>query len=418
MAIATIPEAIDRFRRGQFVIIVDDEDRENEGDLAIPASAITPEAVAFMARHASGLICVPMDGRDLDRLGLPSMVPPGANGTRYGTAFTVSVEAREGVTTGISAHDRARTIEVLADQESSATDIVRPGHIFPLRYAAGGVLQRAGQTEASIDLALYAGCGPAAVICEIMNDDGTMARRPDLEAFSAKHAIPIVTIADLIEYRRVQSLPAPSIVVGDSALVQRRAEVDLPTSTGGFRLIAYQERGVSPHQEPHLALVIGDLTEDQPLLCRIHSECLTGDVFGSARCDCGEQLQIAMRALEEEGRGVVLYLRQEGRGIGLLNKLRAYQLQEQGLDTVEANHQLGLPADARDYRVAAEMLKDLGVSNVSLLTNNPLKVEGLELNGVEVRERVSLRVTPGPANTSYLQTKRVRFGHLLNIAGD
>jgi len=416
MTIATIPEAIERFRRGQFVIIVDDEDRENEGDLAIPAEAITPEAVAFMARYASGLICVPMDGADLDRLGLPAMVPPTANGTRFGTAFTVSVEAREGVTTGISAHDRARTISVLADPESTASDIVQPGHIFPLRYAPGGVLSRQGQTEASVDLALYAGCRPAAVICEIMNDDGTMARMPDLERFSAEHGIPIVTIADLVAYRQAHPLPVPARP--SLPPVERLVEVELPTAAGHFRLIAFRERGAGPGQEPHLALVAGDLDGPEPVLCRVHSECLTGDVFGSARCDCGEQLDRALRAIAEEGRGVLLYLRQEGRGIGLLDKLRAYRLQEQGLDTVEANHQLGLPADARDYRVAADMLADLGVRSVTLLTNNPRKIDGLERNGIAVRERIPLRVVPGPANRNYLRTKHLRMGHLLDMVGD
>ena len=416
MTIATIPEAIERFRRGQFVIIVDDEDRENEGDLAIPAEAITPEAVAFMARYASGLICVPMDGADLDRLGLHSMVPPAANGTRFGTAFTVSVEAREGVTTGISAHDRARTISVLADPESTAHDIVQPGHIFPLRYAPGGVLRRQGQTEASVDLARYAGCRPAAVICEIMNDDGTMARMSDLERFAAEHDIPIVTIADLVAYRREHPLPA--LVRPALPPVERLVEVELPTQVGDFRLIAFRERGAGPGQEPHLALIAGDLRGHEPVLCRVHSECLTGDVFGSARCDCGEQLDRALRAIAEEGRGVLLYLRQEGRGIGLLDKLRAYRLQERGLDTVEANHQLGLPADARDYRVAADMLADLGVRSVALLTNNPRKIDGLELNGIEVRERIPLRVAPGPANQGYLRTKRLRMGHLLDMVGD
>ena len=417
MTISPIPEAIERFRRGQFVIIVDDEDRENEGDLAIPADAITPEAVAFMARFASGLICVPMDGRDLDRLELPHMVPPGANGTRFGTAFTVSVEAREGVTTGISAHDRARTIQVLADPESVASDIVQPGHIFPLRYAPGGVLARGGQTEASVDLALYAGCRPAAVICEIMNDDGTMARLPQLEEFSARHDIPIVTVAGLIEYRRTHELPFRSLECDPQPAIKRLTDVGLPTIGGNFRVLAYREAGMPESQEPHLALVAGDVTSSGPILSRIHSECLTGDVFGSARCDCGEQLRRAMTLISERGQGVILYLRQEGRGIGLLNKLRAYELQDQGHDTVEANHQLGLPADARDYRVAAEIFRDLGISSVTLLTNNPAKIEGLEHHGITVSERIPLRIEPRPTNLEYLNTKQMRLGHLLDLTG-
>ena len=417
MVVTSIPTAIERFRRGELIIIVDDEDRENEGDLAIPAQCVTPEAIAFMARHASGLICVPMAGADLDRLGLPLMVEPDGNGTQFGTAFTLSVEAREGVTTGISAHDRARTIQVLVDPETAAEDIVQPGHIFPLRYAPGGVLRRQGQTEASVDLALYAGHRPAAVICEIMNDDGTMARMPDLERFSELHDIPIVTIEALMEYRRAHTLPAGPVATPSPARIERLIDIPLPTAHGPFRVSAYREYGRPRDEEPHLALIAGDIKDAEALLCRVHSECLTGDVFGSGRCDCGEQLRLAIAQIAERGSGVLVYLRQEGRGIGLLNKLRAYQYQDQGYDTVEANHQLGLPADARDYRVAAEILRDLGVESVALLTNNPDKVAGLRRNGMPVTEQLPLRVAPRPSNIDYLHTKQERLGHLLDLAG-
>ena len=417
MTIASIPEAIKRFQAGQFVIIVDDEDRENEGDLAIPAQCVTPEAIAFMARHASGLICVPMAGDDLDRLGLPLMVEPNGNGTKFGTAFTLSVEAREGVTTGISAHDRARTIQVLADPASAPFDIVQPGHIFPLRSAPGGVLERDGQTEASVDLALLAGFHPAAVICEIMNDDGTMARMPDLDRFSVQHDIPIITIEDLIEYRNDHPHPMESVEVTRQPAVERMADVDLPTSHGPFQIVAYREVGSPTGHEPHLALIAGEIDGSDPILCRVHSECLTGDVFGSGRCDCGDQLQLAMAQIAERGRGVIVYLRQEGRGIGLLNKLRAYQYQDQGYDTVDANHQLGLPADARDYRVAAEILRSLGLESVALLTNNPAKVQGLESNGLRVEHQLPIKTQPRPTNLQYLQTKQERLGHTLDLTG-
>lgn len=419
MPVVSVPEAIARFRQGRFVIIVDDEQRENEGDLAIAAEAITPEAVAFMARHASGLICVPMLAEDLDRLGLPMMVPADRNGTRYGTAFTVSVEAREGVTTGISAYDRARTIAVLADPEATPFDIVQPGHIFPLRAHPGGVRSRNGQTEASVDLARLGGLRPAAVICEIMEDDGTMARLPSLEVFSERHDIPIVSVAAMIDY--VTEL-------GDNAypaaplrrplpLVEPSESVELPTQYGTFRLVAYVERGASERQ-PHLALIMGDISGPEPPVTRIHSECLTGDVLGSRRCDCGAQLDQALARIAAEGRGVLLYLRQEGRGIGLINKLRAYKLQDAGLDTVEANHQLGFPADARDYGIAADMFRDLGVRGVRLLTNNPAKIDGLENYGIAVTERMSLEIEPNDLNGRYLDTKRVKLGHFLEPARD
>ena len=420
MPIVSIPEAIEVYRQGKFVIIVDDEDRENEGDLVIAAEAITPEAVTFMARKASGLICVPMAGEYLDRLGLGMMVPPASNGTRFGTAFTVSVEAREGVSTGISAADRARTISVLADPEAVPADLVQPGHIFPLRYHPGGVLARGGQTEASVDLALLAGMYPVAVVCEIMEDDGTMSRMPQLEAFSEEHDIPIMTIADLVEYRKQHDMPLTSLMIegtvkhtGDEPSVERLTDVRLPTHDGAFRLYAFREHGAPDDTQPHIALVAGDLTGTDPVLTRIHSECLTGDVFGSQRCDCGQQLDGALEQIAAEGRGVVLYLRQEGRGIGLLNKLRAYELQDEGFDTVEANHQLGFPADTRDYRIAADMLKDLGVSQVRLLTNNPLKISGLNRYGVEVVDRLPLVFEPNEANRRYLETKRERLGHMI-----
>ncbi len=370
-----------------------------------------------MARHASGLICVPMAGSDLDRMGLPLMVEPDGNGTRFGTAFTVSVEAREGVTTGISAHDRARTIQALVDPKATAHDIVQPGHIFPLRYAPGGVLERQGQTEASVDLALLAGHRPSAVICEIMNDDGTMARMPDLERFSSLHDIPIVTIEDLIAYRHANPLPMDPVTSSPAPQIRRLTGVDLPTEHGPFHIVAYREIGKPVGQEPHLVLIAGELAGADPVLCRVHSECMTGDVFGSSRCDCGEQLQLAMKQIAERGAGIIVYLRQEGRGIGLLNKLRAYQYQDQGYDTIEANRQLGLPADDRDYRVAAEILRDLGVGSVSLLTNNPDKVDGLESNGMTVAEQLPLIVAPRPTNLDYLRTKQERLGHLLELAG-
>ena len=420
MPLVGVPEAIERFRQGRFVIIVDDEDRENEGDLAIAAEAITPEAVAFMARYASGLICVPMLGDDLDRLDLPMMVPSERNGTRYGTAFTVSVEAREGVTTGISAYDRARTIAVLADPEASAYDIVQPGHIFPLRAHPDGVLARIGQTEASVDLARLAGLRPAAAICEIMDDDGRMARLPSLERFSAAHDIPIVSVAAMVKYIEAHgegAFPAAALPRRAQPLIQRTETVELPTEYGIFKLHAFVEHGHS-EQQPHLALTMGDFDDAAEPLTRIHSECLTGDVLGSRRCDCGEQLDRALRQIAAEGSGALLYLRQEGRGIGLLNKLRAYKLQDAGLDTVEANHQLGFPADARDYRIAAEMLRDLGLERVRLLTNNPAKVDGLASYGIRIIERAPLEIEPADTNRRYLDTKRAKLGHLLERAHD
>lgn len=415
MTLTTITEALAAYRAGRFVIIVDDEDRENEGDLAIAAEAVTPEAITFMARQAGGLICVPMPGAALDRLGLPPMVPPERNGARFGTAFTVSVEARSGVTTGISAFDRARTIQVLTDPASGPADLVQPGHIFPLRCQPGGVLARRGQTEAAVDLARLAGLRPAAAICEIMDDDGRMARLPSLTRFALRHDIPIISIADLVAYRVAQGHQHPAQQQDPTGpVVQRVIETRLPTAKGTFRLVAYQDP-LRPAAEPHLALIAGDLSGPGEVLTRVHSECLTGDVFGSDRCDCGPQLQCALEQIAQRGRGVLLYLRQEGRGIGLRNKLRAYALQDEGLDTVEANHQLGFPADARDYQVAADILRELGVSRVELLTNNPRKVAGLSAHGIETVARVPLLVRPTSANRGYLQVKQEKLGHWLSI---
>lgn len=394
-----VERAIEAFRSGRFVIIVDDAERENEGDLAIAAQFCTPEAVNFMAREARGLICVPMAAEWADRLGLPLMVPPTVNGSRFGTAFTVSVEAREGVTTGISAFDRATTIRKLADPSATAADFVMPGHVFPLRARPGGVLERDGQTEASVDLARLAGLYPVAVVCEIMSADGTMARLPELERFSALHDIPLVHVADLIAYRLVHERVARCV-----------AETTLPTRFGMFRLRAYQRLG---GEEIDLALVLGEVNSEEPILVRLHSECLTGDVFGSQRCDCGPQLETAMKRIAMEGRGVIVYLRQEGRGIGLLNKLRAYHLQDQGLDTVEANLQLGFPADLRNYREAAIILRDLGIQRVRLMTNNPRKVAALEELGFTVVERVPIELPPTEHNHRYLRTKRDKLGHLV-----
>ncbi len=412
-----IDAALRALRAGQFVIVVDDEDRENEGDLVIAAEFATPEAINFMAREGRGLICVALTGARLDALGLPLMVPPARNRSGFGTAFTLSVEARQGVTTGISAHDRARTIAALIDPANGPNDLSSPGHIFPLRARDGGVLERGGQTEAAVDLTRLAGLTPAGVICEIMADDGTMARRPALDAFAERHDLPLVSVADLRTHRlgcgdtRLVAAPAP-------ARVRRVAAANLPTVHGPFRMYAFDEVA-QPNREPDLALVRGDLTEaadDEPApLVRLHSECLTGDVFGSRRCDCGPQLDAALAAVAAEG-GIILYLRQEGRGIGLRDKLRAYALQERGFDTVEANEHLGLPADGREYDTAAAILRDLGVTRLRLLTNNPRKIAGLTTAGLSVVERIPLIVAPSPDNARYLATKRERLGHLLGSA--
>ena len=397
MGLATIEEAIEDIKAGKFVIIVDDEDRENEGDLAIAAEKVTPEAINFMAKHGRGLICMPIIGERLDELQVPMMVQD--NTSPFGTAFTVSIEAKHKVSTGISAYDRAATVEVVLDLTTKPEDLARPGHMFPLRAREGGVLVRAGQTEAIVDLARLAGLYPAGVVCEVMNDDGTMARRPQLEVMAAPLGIRIVSVADLIAYRRRHE-----------KLVQRVAEAQLPTKYGEFRIVAYKST-IDPDE--HVALVKGDIDTDEPVLVRVHSQCLTGDVFGSMRCDCGDQVDMAMQAIAKEGRGVLLYMRQEGRGIGLHNKLRAYALQDQGLDTVEANEALGFPPDLRDYGIGAQILVDLGLKNVRFLTNNPKKLIAFQGYGINIVDQVPIIAPANPENQRYLETKREKLGHLL-----
>ena len=396
----SVKRAVEIFRMGGIVIIVDDEERENEGDFAMAAEMITPQSVNFMATHGRGLICVPMQKADLDRLDLPPMVDK--NTAPLGTAFTVSVDALTGVTTGISAADRARTIKLLADENSHSSEFTRPGHVFPLTYQDGGVMVRSGQTEASVDLTLLAGQRPAAVICEIMNEDGTMARMPQLEEISHKYELPIVTVADLISFR-----------MANEKLVERVAETQLPTRHGVFRAIAYRS---TVDALEHVALVKGEIDDESPVLIRVHSECLTGDVFGSLRCDCGDQMAMALQAIEAEQRGVFVLMRQEGRGIGLHNKLRAYELQDQGFDTVEANEQLGFPMDLRKYGVGAQILRDLGVRRFRAMTNNPKKLVGLQGFGLEMVERVPLVAPARDENRRYLETKQEKMGHLLDIA--
>lgn len=398
VSINNIDAALTDIRQGEMIILVDDEDRENEGDLVIAAEKVTPEAINFMAKEGRGLICLTLTEDRADHLALPPMVAD--NSCSFGTAFTVSIEAKTGVTTGISAADRARTIQVAVKDGATAADLARPGHIFPLRAKDGGVLVRAGQTEGSVDMARLAGLKPAGVICEIMNDDGTMARMPELRKFALKHGLKIVSIADLIAYR-----------IQKESLVRRAAETIMPTNhSGEFKLIAY-ENDVDGLQ--HLALVKGDIDQEKSVLVRVHSECLTGDVFSSERCDCGDQLQVSMKQIEEEGSGVLLYMRQEGRGIGLVNKLKAYALQDQGQDTVEANESLGFQADMRDYGIGAQILIELGVRKMRLLTNNPSKMIGLQGYGLEVIERVPLLSETTCNNIQYLRTKQEKLGHML-----
>ncbi len=397
MPFCTVEEAVEDIRQGKFVIIVDDEDRENEGDLAVAAEFATPDAISFMANHGRGLICMPIIGERLDSLGIDLMV--GGNTARLGTAFTVSVDAVGGTTTGISAGDRAATVKALLDPNTKPSDLARPGHLFPLRYAEGGVLVRAGQTEGIVDLVKMAGLYPAGVICEIMNQDGTMARLNDLEGFSQEHGIKIISIAQLVAYRKQHE-----------TLIKRITETKLPTLYGDFTAIAYKS---AIDAEEHVALVKGNVASEEPVLVRVHSQCLTGDTFGSLRCDCGEQVRKSLEMIQEDGRGVLLYMRQEGRGIGLHNKLRAYQLQDTGLDTVEANEKLGFPPDLRWYGIGAQILVELGIRNIRLLTNNPKKVVGLDGYGLNIVERVPIQIPPNDVNKQYLHTKLTKLDHLL-----
>ena len=401
MSISPINEIIDELRRGRMVVLMDDEDRENEGDLVMAAELCRPEDIAFIRKYASGVICTPLSPQRADALDLPPMVA--RNEARLGTAFTVSVDAREGVTTGISAADRAHTIRLLADPATRPSDLVKPGHIFPLRSREGGVLVRAGQTEAATDLCAMAGLQPVGVICEITNADGSMARLPELKTFAKKTGLRMITVRDLIAYRMARE-----------KLVERVASARLPTQYGEFRVHGYRARFEHTEAE-HVALTMGEVGDGRPVLVRVHSECLTGDVLGSLRCDCGDQIDAALKRIAAEGRGVLLYLRQEGRGIGLMNKLRAYELQDQGLDTVEANERLGFKADHREYGIGVQILMDLGVRRARILTNNPQKAS-LSLYGFEVVERVPLEVPAHASNRAYLQVKRAKLGHLLSAA--
>jgi 3,4-dihydroxy 2-butanone 4-phosphate synthase/GTP cyclohydrolase II len=399
MALSPIPEIIKDISAGKFIIIVDDENRENEGDLAIAAEKVTPQLVNFMAAQARGLICMPIIGKRLDELQIPPMVQE--NTSKFTTAFAVSIEAKNKTTSGISAFDRSATVKAVLDPRTRAEDIARPGHMFPLRAREGGVLVRAGHTEAIVDLARMAGLYPAGVICEILNEDGSMARLPQLEKIAEKYGIKIVSIADLITYRRKYE-----------KLVQKVAEAKFPTKYGDFTIMAYRS---TVDTDEHVALVLGDVADGRPVLVRVHSECVTGDVFGSLRCDCGEQVRMAMNMISGEGRGVFLYMRQEGRGIGLHNKLKAYELQDKGLDTVEANIALGFDADLRDYGIGAQILADLGLHDIRLLTNNPKKIIGLESYGLKVIESIRLLAKPTEYNKNYLKTKQEKLEHLLTI---
>ncbi|HEY7283079.1 MAG TPA: bifunctional 3,4-dihydroxy-2-butanone-4-phosphate synthase/GTP cyclohydrolase II [Actinomycetota bacterium] len=397
-----IEDAVEEVKAGRMVIVVDDADRENEGDLILAAATVTPEAIAFMVRHTSGVICMPVVGDRLDELRIPLMVSDVTDPQR--TAFTVSVDARTGTTTGISAADRARTIKAMVHPDTAPEDLVRPGHVFPLRYRPGGVLKRAGHTEAAVDLAVLAGLYPAGVLCEIVNEDGTMARLPNLLGFAREHGLKLISIADLIQFRRRRE-----------RLIEQVADARIPTEHGEYRAVAYES---SVDGRVHVAMVLGDVGDGERILVRVHSECLTGDVFGSLRCDCGQQLDAALRKVGEEGRGVVLYIRgHEGRAIGLTHKLRAYQLQEAGRDTVEANEELGFPADPRDYGIGAQILVDLGVRSMRLLTNNPAKRAGLEGYGLSIVERVPLVMEPTEENIGYLTAKREKLGHLIDNLG-
>jgi len=400
MSIIAIEDAIKDIRAGRMVILVDDEDRENEGDLTMAAEAVTPEAINFMAKYGRGLICLSMTGEKLDSLNLPLMVDN--NTSQFQTGFTISIEARCGVTTGISAADRATTIHTAINDDAKPTDLVRPGHVFPLRAREGGVMVRSGQTEGSVDLARLAGLKPAGVICEIMNDDGTMARMPSLEKVSKEHGLGICTIADLIEYR-----------MRTESFVHREVETVVPTGHAGeFKVIVYEN---DMEDIQNIALVKGEIDPEKPILVRVHSECLTGDIFGSLRCDCGDQLHKAMEMMDKEKAGVLLYIRQEGRGIGLVNKLKAYALQDEGLDTVEANEKLGFKADLRNYGIGAQVLVDLGVRKMKLITNNPKKMVGLQGYGLSIVEQVPIEIKPNKYNKGYLECKKLKMGHLLNI---
>lgn len=399
---ASIEEAIEDISKGRMVVVVDDEDRENEGDLVMAAECATSESVNFMIRYARGLVCVPITEEQASQVGLEPMVRDGSD--RHGTAFTVSVDLREGTTTGISAEERAMTARALANPETVPSDLMRPGHIFPLVGRNGGVLKRSGHTEAAVDLARLAGMSPAGMICEIIKDDGSMARLTDLGEFCREHGLKLISIRDLIRYRTERTV-----------LVEKVAEIVLPTEYGDFKAHAYRSLLEDVPDKLHIALVKGDLAGEDPVLVRVHSECMTGDVFGSLRCDCGPQLHAALRAVEKEGRGVVLYMRQEGRGIGLLEKLKAYRLQEEGMDTVDANVALGHKPDLRDYGLGAQILKDLGLSSIRLMTNNPLKVVGLEGYGLTIEERVPVIIEPNEHNRRYLATKEARMGHVLHL---
>lgn len=399
-AFTPVPEAIEHFRQGRMLVVIDDEDRENEGDLVIAAENVTAEAINFMAKHGRGLICLSLTEKRCDELGLPLMVED-SNATLFGTAFTVSIEAKGKVTTGISASDRAATVRTAIDPKTRSEDLIRPGHIFPVRARPGGVLKRAGHTEASVDLAILAGLTPGAVICEIMNDDGSMARVPDLSKFADEHDLPLLTVSDLISHR-----------MRTETLVRRVAAPRIPTPYGELVAHAYVSDVTG---EEHLAFVAGEIEEDEPILVRVHSQCLTGDIFGSERCDCGPQLHSALEHIRREGRGVLLYLLQEGRGIGLLNKLKAYELQEQGHDTVEANQKLGFRPDERNYGIGCQILRDLGVRKMRLMTNNPGKYIALKGYGLEIAERIPLEMPPTETSRDYLKAKREKMGHLLKL---